>query len=366
MNLENAGYSENRIITELSRSNRNVWYEYSVQNSKGNTIGFLSIENAVLSFDSNNTVMRTLKGTVKRSYLMNIDTLDNRIVPWFCIKFSNGDIVKWQLGVFLIDPSESCEDGTSEVSLTGFDLGKIAYDDKITSRLYIQRGSIYTSWASQVIGVDYTNIDVKSSYLTKNADEEWEIGSRRIDISNDLLKAINYNPIHFDEHGKCIIDSYSLPQLRPVEFQYKSDNMSIILDGVSKTSNKFDIPNKFVRYVENVDAEYYISTYENRDDKSPFSIQNRGRTIVSTASVKDIATQAELDAYTIKCAAETMQKTDKITFRTLPMPGHGFKNCLYINIPIYGIDDKYIETSWEMELKPGGTMKHICERVISV
>lgn len=365
MNIANAGYSEAQIIREISKSNRRIWYEYTVQNSHGRTLAQISVSNASISYDSNATIMRTLKGTVARSELINLNTIDSRIVPWFCLEVGE-DVIKWPLGHFLINPSEICKGLTRYIDFTGYDLGRIAYDDKITSRLYVPRGSVYTSQAAQVIGSDYSNIDVVASLLTKNADQEWGIGTRRIDIANELLQAINYNPVHFDENGKGIIDAYTLPQLRPVEYQYMTDNSSLILDSITKTSSKFDVPNRFVRYVENADADYYISVYENNMEDSPYSIQNRGRVIVDVDSVKDIATQSELDAYTIKCASEAMQVTDQVKFRTLTMPFHGFRNCLYLEIPEYGIEDKYIEVAWEMELRAGGTMSHTCERVVVV
>ena len=61
-----------------------------------------------------------------------------------------------------------------------------------------------------------------------------------------------------------------------------------------------------------------------------------------------------------------MQTTEQLEFKTLNMPGHGFQECLFINIPVYDICGKYIEIEWEMDLVPGGQMTHVCERVVVV
>lgn len=363
MNLSNSGYTEDRVIKELCSSNRHVWFEYTVQDSSGKTIGSASITNASVGFDSTASVMRTFKGTMPRSELVNIDTLDHRIVPWFCLKVGDKDL-RWALGKFIINPSESCSNGIHEVSIVGYDLSKLCYDDRIINRMYIPSGSVYTSYASQIVSTDVSWVDVDASELSRAYDMEWEIGTRKLDIANELLTAINYNPIHFDEYGKCIIDKYALAQTRPVEMQYKANEQSIIVDGINKASNKFEVPNMFVRYVDNPDAQYMISTYKNEDPESPYSIQNRGRTIVDSESINDIATQTELNSYAIKCASEAMQHLDILKFKSLTMPCHGFRNCLYLNIPLYEIDGKYIETAWEMELKAGGTMSHTCEKVV--
>lgn len=119
-----------------------------------------------------------------------------------------------------------------------------------------------------------------------------------------------------------------------------------------------------MRYTENVDSDYYYSSYTNDDPDSPYSTVSRGRVIVSSEAVEDIASQAELDAYVLKVAAESMQATDRLEFSTMNMPGHGYRECLWVEVPAYGIAASYIETGWEMDLRPGGTMKHKCERTV--
>lgn len=366
MNIAAGGYSETELLKHLFSHNRIVWYEYTIADVNDRTIGKLDIESGKVSFDSRREIMRTFSASAKKSELLDINMMDERIIPWMCLKLNNGDVIKWALGRFIVQPSKSCEQAVSTISVSGYDLSKIAYDDKVDGRYYVPSGSVYTSVVAQLLGSLYSNLDVEFLPKTKQADQEWEIGTSKLTIANELLRSINYNPFYFNEYGNGIIEEYVNPANRPVELAYSTVKNSIFLDSVDVETSRFDIPNKFIRYTENVDSQYLISIYENNDVNSPFSIVNRGRMIVDAEMVNDIATQADLDSYTIRAALSKMQGAEVVTFHSLNMPGHGYQNSLYVECDLYDINNKYVETSWEMELKTGGTMRHVCERVLSI
>lgn len=366
MRIEVEGFTREQIETALFSSARKVRYEYTVSNAADEHLGMLEIENGSVSFDSKAEVMRTFKGTVKESELMNLSCIDYRVTPWMCLEISEGREAKWPLGVFLVTPSKSMSNNINTIVLTGYDLSKIPYDHKSTSRVYVPAGAVYTSYVQQLLGEDVSRLEVEGSTLTKSYDQEWEIGESRLSIINTLLAGINYNPVHFDEFGVGRVDRYVMPNDQEITGQYIADNTSVIIDGISVSSDKFSIPNKWIRYTENADADYYISSYSNDDPDSPYSTVSRGRVIVDSDSVDDIASQAELDTYVLKIAAEAMQATDRLEFSTMNMPGHGYRECLWVEVATYGIAGSYIETAWEMELVPGGTMKHKCERTVVV
>lgn len=365
MNIGTGGYTDAELFTALCSNTREVYYEYVVQNAQGQTLGQLPIEDGRVSFDSGNEVMRTFSGTTRASDLFNITSTDFYLTPWMCLKYRN-DVVKWSLGKFIVNPSENYKENLKTVEITGYDLGKLALDDKSDSRVYMATGSLYTSLASQIAGTVYSNINVESSPKTATNPVEWEIGTEKLKIINDLMDSITYDPLYFDEYGVGQLNEYVDYALRDIDRVYTDNEQSIILDGITYASNKFEIPNKFIRYVENPDAAYLISTYTNSDPNSPYSTVSRGRTIVDSASVSDIATQADLDAYVRKIAAEKMQNVETLDFSTLNMPGHGFKDCLLVSIESYGVNSKYIETGWEMDLSRGGTMSHKCEKVVQL
>lgn len=366
MNIDVEGFTREQITNALFSSARKVHYEYTLNNSADEYLGMLEVSNGVVSYDSRSEVMRTFKGLVKESDILNLSCIDYRLTPWMCIEIAKGREAKFPLGVFIISPSKSMSGNVNTINITGYDLGKIAYDDKSTSRIYAPKNAIYTSYVAQLLGSDYPDLEIESSTIVKAYDQEWEIGESKITIANTLLAAINYNPLHFDEFGVGIIDKYIIPNEQEITGTYIAGLTSVIVDGMSVSSDKFSIPNRWVRYTENVDSEYYISTYTNDDPNSPYSTVSRGRVIVDSNSVDDIASQTELDSYVLKVAAESMQSTEKLEFSTLNMPGHGYRECLWVEIDTYGISGSYIEVGWEMDLSSGGLMKHKCERTVIV
>lgn len=364
MHIELEGYTKEMLIKYLTSNVRNVWYEYTVADINDKTIGRLMVSNATVSFDSSQEIMRTFSGTARTSEIMDINVIDERIIPWMCMQLPEGSVVRWPLGRFIINPSGDYNDGLSLIKISGYDMAKIAYDDKNDSRYLVKTDTIYTSAAAQILGDIYKNTRIVPSTKTKSNGQEWQIGTRKLTIVNELMKSINYNPLHFDEYGTAILDEYIFPENRQTDIIYSASENSIILDGISINNNKFEIANKFVRYTENVDSQYYISTYVNNDESSPYSTVTRGRIITDAASVNDIATQADLDSYVRRIAMSAIRSTEKISINTINMPGHGYQDIIYLDIPQYDISGKYVETAWEMELSTGGSMKHELERVV--
>lgn len=363
MDISTEKYTNDFLMERLLDEKRIIEYEYLVADRKDVPIGYIAVSDGKISYDSKTEVMRTFSGTVDKSDLINIGCTDYRIIPYMCLTVGK-DIIKWPLGKFIIDTSFRGISCRKIININGYDLGKIAVDDKTTSRFFVPAGGVYTSYIAQILGECYDLLEIPTSVITKGYDQEWGIGTSKIKIANTLLKAISYTPIHFDESGIGISRKYEFPQLRNIERKYMADKKSIVLDGISAGSDTFNIPNKFVRYTENADSEYMIATYINNDESDPYSVINRGRVIVDSAAVDDIASIEDLQNYVKMIAITSMQSSDTLTFKTLNMPGHGYQNCLFINCDQYDIKGRYIETAWEMDLKPGGEMLHKCERIV--
>ena len=366
MNIDIPGYTREQILNALFSSAREVRFEYTISDSHDANLGNIEIQDGRISYDSASEVMRIFSGKVKKSDLLNLDTIDYRVTPWMCLMMPNGKEAKWALGKFIIYPAMESNNDINMIDISGFDLGKVALDDKNVSRLFVDSSDLYTTALATLLNTIYTRTDITESESTKSFPQEWEIGTSKIQIANDLLKGINYNPLYFDEYGVAMCKPHEPIATREIDFSYFANEQSIIVDGLKFASDKYDIPNKWVRYTENPELPYLVSTYTNDDEDNPFSTVNRGRTIVDSGVVEDIASQNVLDSYVARIAAEAMMTTEQLEFTTLNMPGHGFQECLFVDVPVYGIQGKYIEIGWEMELVPGGQMSHVCERVVVV
>ena len=363
VNIATEKYTEERLLSELHAPNRKVKYEYYLADRKKHPLGQISVSGGVVSFDSKKSVMRTFKGTVRKSDILSIGDVDCRLTPYMCLMV-DGEWIKWPLGVFIVDLSMSGNKNRQTINITGYDNAKIAYDNKSIARFFVPKGAFYSVYISQKLGEDYNDANIAECEKIRANPIEFDIGTRNLDTVNTMLAAIGYNQLHFDASGIPTSEPYVYPQLRDIERTYKVGRDSVIADGVNVSTNAFSVPNRFVRYTESVDSEYMIAVYTNENKQDPFSVPNRGRVITDKGSVSDIASQADLNNYVRMIAAQEMQKTNTIKFSTLNMPGHDFQNCLLLNIEMYGIQGRYIETAWEMDLQPGGLMTHQCEKVV--
>jgi len=82
-------------------------------------------------------------------------------------------------------------------------------------------------------------------------------------------------------------------------------------------------------------------------------------------SVDDIYDQATLDAYVKRLAYADSQIYGEFEFETAAMPHHSFYNCLFIEHTDFGFADKYMESSWFLDLTDK-KMTHICRKVILI
>jgi hypothetical protein len=346
---------------------REVKYEYIIRNQNNQTIGSLSNATGSISFDSTREIMRTCSITAKKSELIQISSVDYRVVPYFCILAPNNRWLRYPLGVFIINPSAALNNKSIFVTVEGYDLSQIAYDAKLEDVVSYAEGAVYTSSIANRIGALYTNYEVVTDPdLTNPADIEYEIGASEISVINDMLNAINYYPLYFDENGAGHAEPYIFPEERRVELEYSADNKSVIFDGVTQASNLFSTPNRFVRYTDDPDHGPLRSVFTVTDPSIPSSTVNRGRVITDIEQVDDVATQSTLDNLTRRAAITASQHTETLEFTTVNMPCHSFKTCLQFRCPDIGIDAKYIETAWEMELVPGGHMTHKCEKAVTL
>lgn len=354
-------------VDKMLRNNREVRYEYVIRNQYNKTIGSLTDVSGSISFDSTNEIMRTCTLKAKRSELLDINTVDERIVPYFCILAPNGRWLKYPLGVFMINPSTQLFNKSVYVTVEGYDLARIALDLKLEDTVTYRAGTIYTSSISNRLGAIYTSYDVVAAPSLRNpSDAEFEIGTPEIQTINSMLNAINYYPLYFDENGLAHAEPYIFPETRQVQMQYSADKNSIIFDGVAQSSTLFETPNRFIRYTNDSDHEPLRSEITVTDPSIPSSTVNRGRVITDVKSVDDVATQVALDNLTRRAAVDASQHAETLIFETMNMPNHGFKNCLHIRCEDMNIDGKFIEYAWEMELVAGAKMKHQCHKVVAL
>lgn len=360
--LANAFYTADEM-ERLLKGNRKIGFRYELQDKNEKPIGTVTAS-GYIDFNSAAEIKRVASLQIKEE--KEIDYLTDRVKPYMQVYTEKGK-VEYPLGVFMMDSPTRVSAGTSiKRNVECYDKTIILRDDKLTTRTLFKKGTLYTAAIDTLIASSgITNYRVEPSLKELRKDLEFEIGTPKLKVINTLAEAINYNNVYVDSSGCVIVKAYVNPEARPIEFVYATNKRSIVLPGAEETQDLFNIPNKIVRWLETPELECIIATAENTDPTSKVSIMNRGRTIVDAEAMNDIADQQTLEAYVARLAAEA-KIYQTVTISTAIMPHHEFLDCLYIKNDRLGVSGKYIEQSWNMEMRAGGRMKHVCKRTVSV
>lgn len=340
---------------------RDIAFMYELLDSSNRHKGWLD---KVLSGSIANNALAEIKRTARFSIrdTSDIDWLADRIKPWVEL---NGDI--YPQGVFLLSSPVRRHDGAAITrAIEAFDQAVVLRDDKVTTRYTIAVGANYiTEVRTALTAAGITDVNLTPTSKTLPAVREWDPGTSRLRIVNDLLAAINYRSLYFDADGQAVGEPYLSPALAAPNHIYADDADSVILRGVEETLDLFDIPNKWVLYTSEPNLTPLRAEYTNTNAASPTSTVRRGRTIVDYRQV-EAADQGALDAIVARLAFEASQVYTSVEMTTAIMPDHGDADVVEFAFSRMGISGRYSEPTWEFPLKPGAPMKHRIRRVVTV
>ena len=202
-------------------------------------------------------------------------------------------------------------------------------------------------------------------------DHEFEAGTSKLEIINQLLLEINYNTFMVNADGIGILSPYEEPSGARVSLEYLQDQLSVICPQADTELDLYNVPNVFVGIVSNPDYsknnktfEFFRCEYVNDNPASALSTMKRGRRIVSMLKPNDIATQEDLQKYVRRQAFQASQVYETVSFSTAMMPIHGENDVLRILHP--DINGVYEEVGWEMELAAGNPMTHEVRRLMVI
>lgn len=361
--LAQNGYTSEEVRRLLMQS-RTVSYGFDILDKNESTIGTAHSSDCKIFNNIDASIARSASLTLVESG--DIDFASDRIRPYMILKTKTGKLT-YPLGIFLMSsPTREPYGGAIKRSIECYDKTQILEDDKFDTRYVVQKNTAYTAAVAGIISTTgITQTDITHSNLETVTDIEFPIGTSKLSACNTLLAAINYHPLHANSFGQICVKPYVLPGERPVEMSYNTDRNSIVCSGAQEELDLFSIPNKIVRYLENAERQYLISSIQDDNPNSKLSTVSRGRVIVDIAAVSDVANQSALDSMVAKLLAER-QTYQTVTFESLNMPNHEYADCLYIDNREINVNGKYIETAWEMNLTIGGRMRHMCRKAVYV
>ncbi|WP_010166236.1 hypothetical protein [Candidatus Epulonipiscium viviparus] len=237
---------------------------------------------------------------------------------------------------------------------------------KTTKRYVLEKGTNVISQVTRMVQEVISNVKFTAKNKNKNTSvqREWEIGTSYITIINDLLASINYRSICMDVMGDYYAEPFILPQDKPVEIIYdESDENSIIYEDVISDLDMFDLPNVFIKYVNNPESSELIGRWENANPQSPISTFNRPINVhvEAVTDAPDVSTLVDLCK---KQASEISNAYHIVNIKTAINPCHTDYNIVYLNLN--GIQGNFIETEYSIECSTGGVMSHTLQQVIDL
>jgi hypothetical protein len=364
--LARNGYPAEQVKKALHSSNRTLIFRYELLDNENN---FKRHLDNILSGRIENNALAQIKRIARFSLRDNgtINFLSDRIKPYARLKMPDGGFTEWPLGVFILStpPRKIEPTGGVRREVEAYDQMQVLVDDRVTDRYSVATGTNYIAAVKTLLdgaGVSLQNLTPTDKTLP--AARDWEPGTQKIKIINNLLDPINYRALWFDEEGYAVAQPYISPAQKASEYTYRDDDESVIFPNVEQSLDLFGVPNKWVLFVSEVDRSF-MSSYINDNQNSPTSTVNRGRTIVDYRQ-DDAVDLATLDAKVQRIAFESSQIYEQIQFETAIMPFHSHADDFTLEFSSLGISAKYSEKSWSFDLKAGSKMVHQIRRVVNV
>lgn len=393
LDLSRDGFTHEQIVKALHSSNRQIDFRYELLDY--NNRKKKDLRN-VLSAEVSQNMLANIKRTARFSVTEDseIDYLNDRIKPYMRlwipephkrareftfmshvqpVELKNNEALPksgwadFPLGIFLLSSPTRMDKLTVIRDVEAFDLSLILRDDKLTERLAIVEGTLIYDAVVDVLtsaGVELYNIERAEETLTRTI--EWEPGTEKYEVVNDLLNMINYTPIHVDENGFFVSYKYRTPSERSADYVYADNALSVMLPEVEEELDLFGVHNVFTVVRTNEEEEPLASTFINDNPNSPTSTVSRGRIISDHREIDDIASQEALDEYVSRIAFEASQIYGRIRFQSALMPFHGYADVLDFSYSSLKISGKYLELSWRMKLEVGGLMEHELRQIVDV
>ena len=366
--LARPGYTAAEIIAALHAAGAHWAFRYELLDGEGSYIGDLDgVQSASINLNSLAEIHRTARFTLRDTGEVNF--LADRVRPYIRLRMADGGWAEWPQGVFLLSTPPRRVGATGAVTreVEAYDLLQVLADDKLEDRLTVAAGTNYiAAVGAQLDAAGLAARNLTATDLVLPAGRDWPGGTGRLRVINDLLGAINYRPLWMDELGQAIAQPYVSPADRAPEYAYRDDAQSVLLPEVEQGLDLFAVPNKWVLVVSEPDRDPMVSTYTNTNAASPTSTVSRGRTIVDYRDRQEAADQATLDALAARVAFEASQVYEQGRFDTGIMPMHSHGDVLTLSYSRLGLNHKYLETSWGLELRAGARMQHQARRVVSV
>ena len=319
-----------------------------------------------------------IKSRFSADFLPAVFGFDDQLIPGAEVNWLTDEIrpelvidgTVYPLGIFLpatVQESRGRE-GTQlrTLHVEAYDRCWIVRDHYTETTTYFSAGVNYITAVESLLtsaGIALISSTPTEATLAE-AREDWNIGTSYLEIINQLLSEINYNPLWFDKDGTAILEPASVPSAASIRYTFDlADPATLARPGVQRNTDIYSAPNVFICVCSNADKSGpMVARSENTNPQSQLAIQRRGRRIAKVVQVNNIADQDELQAYADRLRNESMITSETIYLTTGLLTGFGVDDV----VGLIESDEMTvcIERGWTMTLTAGGNMQHTLEKVV--
>lgn len=292
---------------------------------------------------------------------------------------ANGEA--WSLGVFFpSSPRSSYQSSTVSLTVDLSDKLLIFDEDMVTEAYTVAPETDLVSHVVHMIrdegqnNVSITPFDpnVADAFLAPTGRNKramtWDAGTPKLTIINDILDYVGYFSLSVNGEGQYHSEPYIIPAERPVKWHIHEGETALFASEWEFEQDLQTIPNRIVYSTAEAEGQDgvvippMVSSWENTDDTSPYSRQNRGRWITESKLDAEAENQEELDKMVQRRVKNAMNPMAKVTIDHAVMPFE------LNDIVDFESDEHHVRASvrkWEVSLTPGSLMTVTLRKVNS-
>lgn len=334
------------------------YFKYRLLKVDGSTFDLRCVESAVVDYDSESLLKQNATIQISQAHSESLNIKDKLQI----IHVLNG--VETPLGTFLMStPSKDLFQSYKTYTIDCYSTLWLLSIDKVDNRYLVPRGTQIVKEIRRIMEGFKHPINITDSTSSTNVDIEFTIGTSYLTIINELLKVINYTSLYVDAEGVYTAIPYVEPKLRTIEFIYSEDDLAnTLMPYCRQEIDRFDVHNKFIRYVNNPTVQL-VAVYENNNPQSITSTVNSPLN-TSCEEVKDATDLQTLYDICKRDCIEVNSNFSTVEIETSINPKHLFDNCIHVKLNT--LDSKFIEKQWHIECISGGSMTHTMKEVVEI
>jgi hypothetical protein len=335
---------------------------------------YVALGSATVTHDTTRDVHRELVCDIRADAGLN--WLSDIIGVHYQVRMPDTGWVDFALGLFVIvTATKTITHGVTWRHVDAFDFGQFLVDAKFTDSYTAPNGASYLYVISQIM-IPFLPNGAPAPLIYPPPTQAiptslvWDVGVSRLQACNDLLTAVSYNPLWFDELGTPRSEPMQDFTLMAPPFTFDTTLLAgtgnIVLDTINENPDTSNAYNVTTVTVQDPQRATIAVTYTNTNPLSRTSVTNwRVKSqVISDSTISD-ATAAMARAKAETQAAARIHLL--VTLPTFPWPASQ-------NLDLYGAtwvsaDDgvnfaTYVELGWIMNCSEGAVTQHNLSRVV--